>query len=158
MPSLIIFAILCPTLQVFVSRPFQVFFVEPPVTDTFAEAVFFHLETRTLLVTDCALKLPPTAPKILESYGYDGTPGPISLDQWRQAKTLERVRAWVLRAHVEWYLFGLHHVASPFYSFLMPQLSTMLQPQIQSDRLRLRHWSKSGREGPPLAVSSIKWS
>lgn len=63
--------------------PCKVFFVEPPVTDTFAEAVFFHSETRTLLVTDCALKLPSKPPKILESYGYDGTPGPISLDQWR---------------------------------------------------------------------------
>ena len=61
----------------------KVFFVEPPVTDTFAEAVFFHKETKTLLVTDCALKLPATPPKILESYGYDGTPGPISLEQWR---------------------------------------------------------------------------
>jgi len=58
--------------------------VEPPVTDTFAEAVFFHAETQTLLVTDCALKLPAKAPRILESYGYDGTPGPISLEQWRR--------------------------------------------------------------------------
>lgn len=63
--------------------PCKVFFVEPPVTDTFAEAVFFHSETHTLLVTDCALKLPSKPPKILESYGYDGTPGPISLEQWR---------------------------------------------------------------------------
>ncbi|OLP89702.1 Methyltransferase-like protein 7B [Symbiodinium microadriaticum] len=61
----------------------KVFYVSPPVTDTFAEAVFFHKESRSLLVTDCALKLPAAAPKILESYGYDGTPGPISLDQWR---------------------------------------------------------------------------
>ena len=74
----------------------KVFFVEPPVTDTFAEAVFFHKETRTLLVTDCALKLPANPPKILESYGYDGTPGPISLEQWRpdtvsckEAETME---------------------------------------------------------------------
>jgi hypothetical protein len=68
------------------SQVSQVFFVEPPVTDTFAEAVFFHSETRTLLVTDCALKLPSKPPKILESYGYDGTPGPISLEQWRHDK------------------------------------------------------------------------
>jgi len=61
----------------------KIFYVSPPITDTFAEAVFFHKETRSLLVTDCALKLPSAAPKILESYGYDGTPGPISLDQWR---------------------------------------------------------------------------
>ncbi|CAK9009623.1 unnamed protein product [Durusdinium trenchii] len=61
----------------------KVFFVEPPVTDLFAEAAFFHKETRTLLVTDCALKLPQSPPKVLESYGYDGTPGPISLEQWR---------------------------------------------------------------------------
>lgn len=62
---------------------YKIFFVEPPVTDTFAEVAFFHRETRTLLVTDCALKLPSAAPKILESYGYDGTPGPITPDAWR---------------------------------------------------------------------------
>lgn len=61
----------------------KVFFVEPPVTDVFAEAAFFHTETKTLLVTDCALKLPETAPPVLESYGYDGTPGPISPEVWR---------------------------------------------------------------------------
>lgn len=61
----------------------KVFFVEPPISDVFAEAAFFHKDSGTLLVTDCALKLPAEAPKILESYGYDGTPGPISLDQWR---------------------------------------------------------------------------
>lgn len=61
----------------------KIFFVGPPITDVFSEAAFFHRETKTLLVTDCALKLPATAPKVLESYGYDGTPGPISLEQWR---------------------------------------------------------------------------
>lgn len=61
----------------------KVFLVEPPLTDTFAEAAFFHRRTGTLLVTDCALKLPATAPKILESYGFDGTAGPITLEQWR---------------------------------------------------------------------------
>lgn len=61
----------------------KLFFVEPPVTETFAEAAFFHRDTATLLVTDCALKLPATVPRILESYGYDGTPGPISPEQWR---------------------------------------------------------------------------
>lgn len=61
----------------------KVFFVSPPVTDIFAEAAFFHRETATLLVTDCALKLPQSAPQVLESYGYDGTPGPISSEQWR---------------------------------------------------------------------------
>jgi len=62
---------------------FKVFFVEPPVTDVFAEVAFFHRETETLLVTDCALKLPQKPPPVLESYGYDGTPGPISPEQWR---------------------------------------------------------------------------
>eukprot|EP00931_Biecheleriopsis_adriatica_P104701 TRINITY_DN79338_c0_g1_i1.p1 TRINITY_DN79338_c0_g1~~TRINITY_DN79338_c0_g1_i1.p1 ORF type:complete len:433 (-),score=81.30 TRINITY_DN79338_c0_g1_i1:34-1299(-) len=62
---------------------YKVFFVEPPVTDVFAEVAFFHKESRTLLVTDCALKLPAAPPKVLESYGYDGTPGPISPEQWR---------------------------------------------------------------------------
>lgn len=62
---------------------YKVFFVEPPITDTFAEVAFLHRETRTLLVTDCALKLPTSAPRVLESYGYDGTPGPISPEQWR---------------------------------------------------------------------------
>lgn len=61
----------------------KVFFVEPPLTDTFAEAAFFHRDTKTLLVTDCALKLSATAPKILEDWGYDGTPGPITQEQWR---------------------------------------------------------------------------
>jgi len=62
---------------------FKVFYVAPPITDVFAEVVFFHRETGSLLVTDCALKLPQSAPKVLESYGYDGTPGPISPEQWR---------------------------------------------------------------------------
>jgi hypothetical protein len=63
--------------------PYKVFYVAPPVTDTFAEVAFLHKASGTLLVTDCALHLPKTAPKILESYGYDGTPGPISDEQWR---------------------------------------------------------------------------
>jgi len=62
---------------------FKIFYVAPPVTDTFAEAAFFHKETRTLLVTDCALKLPPSPPKVLESYGYDGAPRAISPEEWR---------------------------------------------------------------------------
>mmetsp|Transcript_13794 Transcript_13794/g.36450 ORF Transcript_13794/g.36450 Transcript_13794/m.36450 type:complete len:351 (-) Transcript_13794:114-1166(-) len=63
--------------------PYKVFYVAPPVTDTFAEVAFLHRDSGTLLVTDCALKLSQAAPKILESYGYDGTPGPISPEQWR---------------------------------------------------------------------------
>eukprot|EP00929_Paragymnodinium_shiwhaense_P104068 TRINITY_DN68046_c0_g1_i1.p1 TRINITY_DN68046_c0_g1~~TRINITY_DN68046_c0_g1_i1.p1 ORF type:complete len:449 (+),score=87.44 TRINITY_DN68046_c0_g1_i1:71-1417(+) len=63
--------------------PFKVFAVGPPITDPFSEVAFFHKESETLLVTDCALKLGKAPPKVLESYGYDGTPGPISPDQWQ---------------------------------------------------------------------------
>mmetsp|Transcript_58355 Transcript_58355/g.126185 ORF Transcript_58355/g.126185 Transcript_58355/m.126185 type:complete len:430 (+) Transcript_58355:49-1338(+) len=63
---------------------YKVFYVSPPETaSSFSEVAFFHRDSKTLLVTDCALKVPTTAPKILESYGNDGTPGPIAADQWR---------------------------------------------------------------------------
>jgi len=51
----------------------------PPVSET----AFFHCDTKTLLVTDSLIKVPSSAPLVLESYGNDGTPGQVSPELWR---------------------------------------------------------------------------
>lgn len=63
---------------------FKVFYVAPPETQgTYSEVAFFHRASKTLLATDAVLKVPRSAPQILASYGYDGTPCELSDSQWQ---------------------------------------------------------------------------
>ncbi|CAE8689775.1 unnamed protein product [Polarella glacialis] len=62
---------------------YKVFYVGPPETaGTYAETAFFHKKTNTLLITDAVLKVPDMPPPVLASYGYEGTPEELSLQQW----------------------------------------------------------------------------
>lgn len=62
---------------------YKVFYVGPPATaGTYAETAFFHRKSKTLLITDAVLKVPSTPPPVLASYGYEGTPEELSVQQW----------------------------------------------------------------------------